>query len=205
MSERPVQPKYTKLPTDQELRKGSYQEKIGKRYTHLRREESRLKKELKKRYAERHAFQQIFLDKDFPEETMKEIVVDWLVAVREQTDFLLPYDRLGVKVFVEDLADQPNYPDIKINFSSQKIRGRNMEALGEGFARGSADIWSGKIDLIDEKPSLNTQLATFLNHGTTCDPIATVTHELIHQKHLAEKSHRITKENREEIGLLLLE
>ncbi|MBI3632529.1 MAG: hypothetical protein HY225_03710 [Candidatus Vogelbacteria bacterium] len=114
------------------------------------------------------------------DEDFKIFVEKWKDQVRKKTNLLTPLDELGIRVFCDDLENQPAFPGIKIEFESEEILERNVRNLESivGLAYGSKEV---KIN--GQKMPVRIQMHYFLRTGEI-DPLSsTVIHELVHQKH----------------------
>lgn len=163
----------SKLTPQQRENQDAFRKKVAKRYDELLQERADLQTKLEQYDSSLN--QGLFLEGMLSDSEVKLIVAKWLRAVREQTEFLKPLDELGIKIFTDNLADQPGFPNIKIVFSSTELTEKNNNT------EGLASI--NEINLTLQKPSLRHQLFDFLTTGKLNYETDALIHELIHQYH----------------------
>lgn len=135
----------------------------------------------------------------FSDETIKRIAGDWLNRVRQETQFLVPFDALGVTVVSEDLTRQPGFPEIRVIFDSEEMREDRMRRLKH--AGGEVDQYSKEVRLPNAHPSLREQLYSLLLEGKLHPAAATLWHELIHKKQHQEAPKKYDDYSRDRIPM----
>lgn len=119
---------------------------------------------------------------------LRRFTKEWLVDVRKKTDLLEPIESLGIRIFSDNIANQPNFPGLRIEFSSKDVKDSSVKdaQLYGGWAPRNLDE---PVKLGDRRPKLDHQVHGFLLTGTVDPTTSTLIHELIHRAHLEKNLH----------------
>lgn len=152
---------------------------IADRYDELLRERSDIEGELN---AFEIRFYDVIFHKEFVDDaTFKKILDEWLMLTGEQTTLFAGLDRLGIKIFTDDLDHQEAFPEERITFGSKKIHLQNLRDLQH--VGGTAAIYSPVIEIASAKPDVRSQLANIFQYAKLHPSVATLVHELVHRYH----------------------
>lgn len=157
-------------------------ERIGERFDELREERDRLKKELAS--FELRDMNMVFFESFSDDAAIRRLADGWMERMRASTDFFAPLDRLNIRLFTDDLAVQPGFPNEQIIFSSGSVRQENIVKIIDGAGRASRTL--PRIELIEASPTLRSQLRQMADKGTLTSAASTLVHELVHRRHLRE-------------------
>ncbi|MBI3632528.1 MAG: hypothetical protein HY225_03705 [Candidatus Vogelbacteria bacterium] len=126
----------------------------------------------------------------FPEfiddEKFDKFVDKWKDKVRKKTNLLAPLDQLGIRVFCDDLENQPAFPGTVIEFGSRDVHEENVKNAKN--AGGWTYSLTKKIQIQSRKLSLRAQMHHFMYEGTLDSATSTVVHESIHRAHFTMNS-----------------
>lgn len=155
-------------------------QKIGQRINELLDERESLFRAL-----EGHNYRQVsalFASEDlYKSPELRNAIEEGLERIRNETEFLRPLDSLGIRVFVDDLENQPSDEELKIEFNSESVQRENMVDMRN--IAGRASRFRGRIEVAGYKPPLQHQIAVFLDKGELHPSIQTLIHEMIHWIH----------------------
>jgi hypothetical protein len=170
---------------DFERRESEKTDIIERRYEELFREQEKLRKAIDT--YPRRIYQATFFEGEKSEKKLPEIVRVWKERLREETHFLDVTDRLGIEIFVDDLAHQPNFRGLEIKFDEGEMDWSNKSDSRQiaGLAHGGKSI---EVRL--KKTSLREQVKNFWKTEKMSEVEDVFVHEMIHTYHFREVGNR---------------
>lgn len=142
---------------------------LNQQYDVVLKERDKLEEEFEKVHEDLYIYSEYAESLTFDEST--KVLSDWQEKVTQQTDYLRPYEQAGIRVVGPYLEQQEYFPETDIEFGCKDI-----ESLGLFFPM------QRKIEIKGEEPSLQDQIMFLMEYGTLTDEVATLIHELVHDK-----------------------
>lgn len=114
------------------------------------------------------------------------VAEEWKSRSRSESKYFETVDQLGIRVFVDDLENQPIMEGGSVHFGSKILRRKNVLSLAKTGLHdrdAEAQYQNKIIRIAAPKPTLAEQVSFFLVKGTSPTEIDDLIHELVHQYH----------------------